>query len=108
MDSKLLFPKGSQFLDRHGVPVCGGSLYLYEHQGTDIIQLVSLTTRTHASLFDRLTGKPVAGGRVPEDIFCDRLCDVELKDSYGASIPITSLYVLWSDDDQSHQRNHIA
>ena len=108
MESKLLFPKGSQFFDQHGVPVSGGCLLIYEHQATAILRLVSLTTTTHTSLFDRLRGKPVAGGRVPEDIFCDRQCDVELKDSYGASIPITSLYVLWSDDDQSHQRNHIA
>ena len=90
MESKLLFPKGSQFLDQHGVPVSGGSLYLYEHQGTDIIQLVSLTTKTHSSLFDRLRGKPdEAGGRVPEDIFCDRQCDVVLQDSYGAHVPFT-------------------
>ncbi len=108
MESKLLFPKGCQFFDQRGVPASGGWLLIYEHQATAILQLVSLTTKTHTSFFDRLRGKPVAGGRVPEDIFCDRQCDVVLKDSYGASIPITSLYVLWSDDDQSHQRNHIA
>ena len=91
MDSKLLFPKGYQFLDQHGVSVGGGTLYIYEHQETVILQSVRLTTRTQASLFDRLRGKPAeAGGRVPEDIFCERQCDVALKDGYGASIPINN------------------
>ena len=93
MESKLLFPKGCQFFDQRGVPASGGWLLIYEHQATAILQLVSLTTMTHTSLFDRLIGKPGdAGGRVPEDIRCDRQCDVVLEDSYGAPIPITSLW----------------